>query len=346
MAQNLYKTCVTDPKNDQLYIYDISEQSTSLFLKEAATSNTNNNNNNINNIHIAKSVSEVAQNSDIIITMLPAPQHVSGVYKEIINSFPNTNTNNDNSNGGSVNDSISLKSPEKIFIDSSTIDVQTSIDVSKLLVPLNFRFFDAPVSGGVVGATNGTLTFMIGGVSSSSSSSSESSSSSSNDDDQVYTSSVIPILSSMGKKLVPCGTSGLGLAAKLCNNYLLALTNIATSESFQLAKALGLDLNLYSGIVASATGRSWSSDVNNPVPGILDSAPASNDYKNGFGLPLMKKDLALAIQAAKQSNLPLLLGDDALNVYNTVEQDEYCKTRDMSVIYKYIEDRYVPPSKN
>lgn len=302
MAKNLLKSLTN---NDELHIFDVSEHAISTFTSVQTSVP----------IYSEKSVGDLAQKSDIIISMLPAPKHVDLVYNEIFQALDS--------------------SSNKVFIESSTIDIATSLKHAKTAHNLGFFFFDAPVSGGVVGATNGSLTFMVGGgpLDDPSPQSQPPSSQSI----KVYKNDVTPTLSAMGTNIVPCGGPGLGLAAKLSNNYLLALTNIACSESFALAKALGLSLPLYSKIVASSTGRCWSSDVNNPVPDILASAPSSRHYLNGFGVQLMKKDLGLAIDAAKQTNLPLLLADSALDVYSDVEKVEDFKDKDMSVIYQYID---------
>lgn len=287
---------------NKLVVFDISKENP----QKLADTNSN--------TEIANSVGEVAEKADVIVSMLPEPKHVDGVYKEIIGHLKPSKSG----------DSNKFK---KVFIDSSTIDVTTSKSVGEMLKPFGYYFVDAPVSGGVVGATNGTLTFMLGNPGPKSQSI----------ESKLYDAVLSPVISKMGAKIVPCGDVGLGLAAKLANNYLLALTNIATSESFQIAKNLGLDMELYSSIVDSSSGQSWSSTKNNPVPGLREGIPSSRDYLNGFGVGLMKKDLGLALDAARDAKLPLLLGQDAYRVYDEVSKDEYCSNRDMAVIYKYIE---------
>ncbi|ANB15863.1 hypothetical protein AWJ20_3507 [Sugiyamaella lignohabitans] len=230
--------------------------------------------------------------------MLPEGKHVRGVYERII-------------------EAIKSEPSDRLFIDSSTIDVQTSIETSNLIKSNNLgTFVDAPVSGGTVGAANATLTFMVG-------------------TEDLNT--VEPTLKMMGSRFFACGKQGAGLAAKLANNYILALTNIATAEGFQLANQLGLDLAKFSEIVNTSSGRSWSSEVNNPVPGISPSTPSSRDYESGFGVSLMRKDLLLAIAAADLVKLKLLLGSDAAKVYETIVEAGLAR-KDMSVIYKYLED--------
>lgn len=304
MAKNLLQKLGPE---DSFHVFDVSEHTTSSVASVVTQTP----------VTIASSAGEVGKKADVVITMLPGPAHVESVYSEIVKGFDKASASH------------------KVFIDSSTVDMATSLKVSETLHDLGSFFFDAPVSGGVVGAANGSLTFMIGGGSVDNPTSNEGPSQLQID---VYRKTVAPTLAKMGTNLVPCGGPGLGLAAKLANNYLLALTNIACSESFQLAKSLGLSLPLYSKIVSSSSGRCWSSDVNNPVPDILASAPSSRNYENGFGIPLMKKDLGLAMHAAEQAKLPLLLADKAFEIYTDVENDGFCKDKDISVIYQYIEE--------
>lgn len=285
MAQNLRSKL--DPA-DKLYLYDVNEAAVDQIKGE--------------NTVKSKSVGEVGAECDTVVTMLPEGKHVKAVYEELTSKIKETGGND-----GS-----------KLFIDSSTIDVKTSLETAKKLHDSSIgQFIDAPVSGGVVGAQNGTLTFMIG----------------SNDLSRVK-----PVLEHMGGKFVSCGEPGSGISAKLANNYLLALSNIAAAESFQLAKHLGLDLNVYAQIVNTSSGRCWSSEVNTAVPGVNPNAPSSRDYEGGFGVSLMNKDLKLAIDAAQISNLKLLLADQASEIYDKLESDPDCKPKDMSVVYKWIEE--------
>jgi 3-hydroxyisobutyrate dehydrogenase len=229
--------------------------------------------------------------------MLPEGKHVRTAYGELADNLAPSTT--------------------KTFIDSSTIDLKTTLETAKLLERSNIgTFVDAPVSGGTIGAKNGTLTFMVG---------------------SKDLSSLKPVLEKMGSRIVSCGGLGSGISAKLANNYLLALSNIATSEAFQLAKNLGLDLKVFSGIVNTSSGHCWSSQINNPVPGINENAPSSRDYENGFGVSLMYKDLKLANEAAKQAKLNLPMADRAAEIYDEVNRIPELKNKDMSVIYKWLE---------
>lgn len=280
MAQNLRKSL---PASDELVVYDINS---------AACKSLN------GPVEIAPDIPSLANKSQVVISVLPEGKHVHAVYNEVVNGHKPS-------------------SSPKLFIDCSTIDVQTSLTVKDLLSSKGIgNFVDAPISGGTTGAKNGTLTFMVG-----------------SDD----LSEIQPVLTHMGKRFFACGKPGMGLAAKLANNYLLGVTNIATSEAFQLANKLGLDLNLFSEIVNTSSGRSWSSEVNNPVPGINPSAPSSRDYENGFGIKLLKKDVLLALDAAKLANLNLLLGDDVADILQKVANSSEFGDKDMSIIYKWLE---------
>ena len=202
--------------------------------------------------------------------------------------------------------------------DCSTIDPNTSSEVAKLVsTAQQGTFVDAPMSGGVVGATAGTLTFMLGAPSS-------------------ILPIVEPILLKMGKRVLHCGDQTAGLVGKLANNYLLAINNIATAEAMNLGIKAGLDPKVLANVINVSTGKCWPSEVNNPVAGVVEGAPAGRDYSGGFGISLMKKDLGLAIEAAKTAGAQLELGAKANEVYTNAANDEKCKGRDFSVVYRYL----------
>jgi 3-hydroxyisobutyrate dehydrogenase len=179
------------------------------------------------------------------------------------------------------------------------------------------RFVDAPMSGGVVGAAAGTLTFMLGA-------------------EPSLVPRVEPVLLRMGRRVLHCGEQGAGLSAKLANNYLLAIMNIATAEAMNLGMRCGLDPQTLANVINVSTGKCWPSEVNNPVKGVVEGSPASRDYQGGFGVSLMKKDLTLAMLAAKEAGAQLELADKARDVYESTEKDEHCKGRDFSVVYRYL----------
>jgi 3-hydroxyisobutyrate dehydrogenase len=163
----------------------------------------------------------------------------------------------------------------------------------------NNPMLDAPVSGGTGGAEAATLTFMVGG---------------NLEDFNV----VKPILSCMGKNIVHCGPSGNGQVAKLCNNLLLAISMIGVSEAMTLGVALDIDPKVLAGIINTSSGRCWSSDTYNPFPGIMEKVPAARDYTGGFSSDLMLKDLGLAVESARLSKHPVLMGALAQQLYQLV----------------------------
>lgn len=208
----------------------------------------------------------------------------------------------------------------RLIIDTSTIDPKSSQLIHKTLAESNLgHLIDAPMSGGVVGASAGTLTFMVGGP-------------------QAEFQRVQPILEMMGKRIFHCGPQGTGLTAKLANNYLLAISNIATAEAMNLGMKSGLDPVVLAQIINSGTGRCWSSEVNNPVPGVLSAAPASRKYKGGFVVGHMNKDLRLAIAASSEAKAPLLLGPKAEEIYTTLENDPETRSCDFSVVYRLLDE--------
>lgn len=173
------------------------------------------------------------------------------------------------------------------------------------------------MSGGVVGATAGTLTFMLGAPT-------------------ALLPRIEPILLRMGRRVLHCGPHGAGLSAKLANNYLLAIENIATAEAMNLGVKWGLDPKVLADVINVSTGRCWPSEVNNPVPGVVETAPAGKDYQGGFGIGLMRKDLRLAVLAAKEADAKLVLADKAQEVYEQAERVERCRGRDFSVVYRWL----------
>lgn len=204
----------------------------------------------------------------------------------------------------------------RIFIDCSTIDPTTSREVAKQVKEkAGADFVDAPMSGGVVGASAGTLTFMVGA-------------------DKELMSRVEAILMLMGKKVWHMGPQGTGLSGKLANNYALAINNIGAAEAFNLGIRWGIEAKALADLLNSATGKSWPSEVNPPVPGVKENSPSSKDYAGGFGVSLMHKDLRLAIKAADEAGAKLVLADIARTVYEATEKEH--KGKDFSVVYRWL----------
>ena len=224
----------------------------------------------------AKNAKDAVAPADVVVTMLPAGQHVKLVY-------------------GGEDGVFSYAKVSTLFIDCSTIDVATAREVISAAEAIGFAMIDAPVSGGTAGAAAGTLTFMCGGT------------------DAAY-SRAKPILEVMGKNIFHAGDAGNGQAAKICNNMLLAIHMIGTCEAFNLAKKLGLDAQTFFDISSTASGQNWSMTSYCPAPGPVPSSPANNDYKAGFAAAMMLKDLRLAKDAAiaAEAQTPLANRSEAL----------------------------------
>jgi 3-hydroxyisobutyrate dehydrogenase len=226
--------------------------------------------------HKAKSAAEAVKDAEIVVTMLPAGKHVREVYEKDV--LPNV-------------------AKGALLIDCSTIDVDSARHVAVLAKKAGFEMIDAPVSGGVGGATAGTLTFMAGGP-------------------QAAFNMARPILEKMGKNIVLAGESGSGQAAKICNNMMLAISMIGVSEGFMLAKRLGLDFQKLFDIASTSSGQSWALTNYCPVPGPVPASPANRDYQAGFTAAMMLKDLLLAQQAANAVNASTPLGASAAQLFN------------------------------
>jgi len=223
----------------------------------------------------ASSAAQAVKNAEVVITMLPAAQHVRAVYE---------------------NDVAPNAKPGSLLIDCSTIDVATAREVGCGLEELGFDFVDAPVSGGIAAAAGGALTFMVGGS------------------DKAFERAQ-PILEPMAKAVIHAGHLGSGQAAKICNNMILGATMIVTCEAFALAEKLGLDLQTFFDISSKASGQSWSMTSYCPVPGVGPETPADHDYEGGFASALMLKDLKLAMEAAKHSGAYTPIGVEAEELY-------------------------------
>ncbi|MCC8397169.1 3-hydroxyisobutyrate dehydrogenase [Paraburkholderia sp. MMS20-SJTR3] len=224
-----------------------------------------------------------ASDVECVITMLPAAAHVRSVL----------------SADDGVLAGIATGVP---IIDSSTIDPASVKAFAELAARHGNSFIDAPVSGGTGGAAAGTLTFMVGGSASAF--------------EQVK-----PVLAAMGKNIVHCGDSGTGQVAKICNNLVLGISMAGVAEAMSLGEALGIDPKVLGAIINTSTGRCWSSDTYNPMPGVIDTAPASRDYSGGFGTDLMLKDLGLATDAARSVRQPVYLGALAQQLYQTMSSN-------------------------
>ncbi|KAK9056432.1 hypothetical protein SSX86_023793 [Deinandra increscens subsp. villosa] len=258
-------------------------------------------------ISVKGSPMEVAEISDVVITMLPSPSHVLNVY-----TGPNGLLNSGN--------------PVKpwLFIDSSTIDPQTTRKISSaisnctLIDKKDHRvtpvMLDAPVSGGVPAAEAGTLTFMVGGP------------------EEAYKAAK-HLFSYMGKNTIYCGSSGTGSAAKICNNLAMAVSMLGVSEAFVLGQSLGITATTLTKIFNSSSARCWSSDTYNPVPGVMDGVPSSRNYDGGFASTLMAKDLNLASASAKEIGLNSPLTSEAKDIFTKLCDEGHGK-KDFSCVFR------------
>jgi 3-hydroxyisobutyrate dehydrogenase len=226
-------------------------------------------------IIVAPSAVEAVKGASIVVTMLPNGKLVLDLYGSGILSAAGQGT---------------------LFIDSSTIDIDSARAANALAVGAGMANLDAPVSGGVGGAAAGTLTFMVGGTESD-------------------FARAEPVLALMGKKIVHCGGAGAGQAAKICNNMILGISMIAVGEAFVLAEKVGLSHQALYDVASTASGQCWSLTSYCPVPGPVPASPANNGYKPGFAAALMLKDLLLSQAAAASAGASTALGKHAAEIY-------------------------------
>lgn len=225
----------------------------------------------------AVSVASAVAGADVVVSMLPAGQHVREAYL-------------------SPQGVVATAKPGALLIDCSTIDVASAREVAAAAEASNLAFLDAPVSGGVGGAAAGTLTFMVGGA------------------DTAFARAQ-GVLGIMGKKVVHCGGSGTGQAAKICNNMILGISMIAVSEAFNLADGLGLSREKLFEVASTSSGQCWSLTTYCPVPGPVPTSPANREYAAGFTAAMMLKDLRLAQGAAAGVQTATPLGAEAAQLY-------------------------------
>lgn len=228
---------------------------------------------------VAESAAAAAQGAEFVITMLPADKHVQAVY---------------------LGDQglVQQLTAGTLAIDCSTVRAATARQVHEAFAARGIDFIDAPVSGGVGGAQAGTLTFICGG-------------------DAAAVERAHVVLEHMGKNIFHAGAAGAGQIAKICNNMLLSVLMVGTSEALQLGIAHGLDAKVLSDIMAKSSGSNWTLDVYNPCPGVMTNAPASRNYEGGFLVDLMSKDLGLAQQAALASGAVTPMGALTHNLYRS-----------------------------
>lgn len=224
----------------------------------------------------ADSSRQAVAGAEVVISMLPASQHVESLYLG--------------------EDLLAHVDPQALIIECSTIAPDAARRVAAGAQGRGVSMIDAPVSGGTSGAAAGTLTFIVGGEASA-------------------LERARPVLEKMGRNIFHAGPAGAGQAAKICNNMLLGILMAGTSEALALGVANGLDPKVLSDIIAKSSGRNWATELYNPWPGVMEQVPASNGYAGGFGVDLMLKDLGLADEAALSTRSPVPLGALARNLY-------------------------------
>ncbi|MGL5391213.1 MAG: 3-hydroxyisobutyrate dehydrogenase [Shewanella sp.] len=246
---------------------------------------------------IASTACGAAAGANVVISMLPAGKHVKNLYL----------------GQGSDKGLIEVVAQDTLLIDCSTIDAQTAQLVAAKAGEKGIEFIDAPVSGGTAGASAGTLTFICGGSL------------------QAFERAK-PVLGAMGKNIFHAGGAGAGQVAKICNNMLLSVLMVATSEALQMGIDNGLDPKVLSDIMKVSSGGNWTLEKYNPCPGVMDNVPASKDYQGGFMVDLMVKDLGLAQEAALFSHSCTPMGALARNLYVQHARQGYGR-RDFSSIF-------------
>ena len=249
-------------------------------------------------LHILSTASEAAKGADVVITMLPNGAILRSVAETVLPAM----------------------SAGAVFLDCSTVDVDSARTVAAMAAEANVIPLDAPVSGGIGGASAGTLTFIVGGS-------------------EAGFEKAKPLFDIMGQKAVHCGPSGNGQAAKICNNMILGATMIVTCEAFALADKLGLDRQSMFDVVSTSSGYSWTMNAYCPAPGIGPTSPSDNGYKPGFAAELMLKDLRLSQQAAEMVDADTPMGKMAQNLYAQFVEVEDGQGKDFSAMLPRFERR-------
>lgn len=244
-----------------------------------------------------RSSAEVARDSEMLITMLPSSSDVEAAYlgpKGVLEGAP----------------------AGRLCVDMSTIDPGTSRRVAERAKARGVRFLDAPVSGAVPRAIEGTLTIMVGGEA--------------KDLEEAR-----PALSALGSNVIHVGAVGSGEVAKLCNNLIAGVATVAVSEAFRLAEGFGVDPKVLTQVILKSSGYTWTMEHNHPVPGIVEKAASNRDYAPGFMTDLMAKDLGLAVNAARELRQPVFVAPAALELYRLASSHGLGR-KDFSSVYTFL----------
>ena len=249
-----------------------------------------------NGVEATASAADAVGGAEVVITMLPAGKHVIDVYEEV----------------------ASLAGAGTLFIDCSTVDMESARQAHAIASEQGLLSVDAPVSGGTAGAAAGTLTFMAGGS------------------EEAFALAE-PVLQPMAGRIVHCGEASAGQAAKICNNMILGVSMIAVGEAFVLAEKLGLSHQALFDVASTSSGQCWSLTSYCPVPGPVPNSPANRDYRPGFAAVLMQKDLTLAQEAADFTGAFTPLGRMAADLYDLFNESGH-GSEDFSAIIRYLRD--------
>jgi 3-hydroxyisobutyrate dehydrogenase len=245
----------------------------------------------------AASAADAARGADLVVTMLPSSSHVESVYL---------------GKGGILDGVVS----GKLCVDMSTIDPAVSRRVGEALRAKGIRFIDAPVSGGVPKAIDGTLAIMIGG-------------------DARDLEEARPALAAMGANIIHVGPIGAGEVAKICNNLIAGVAAVAVSEAFRIAEAFGVDHKILTDVISKSSGNTWVMEAAHPVPGMVPRAASSRDYEGGFMTDLMAKDLGLAVNAARELRIPVIVSPAAQQALRLASSHGLGR-KDFTAIYQFL----------
>jgi len=245
----------------------------------------------------AASTAAAARDAELVITMLPSSSHAESAYL----------------GAGGVLESVARG---RLCVDMSTIDPSVSRRIADAVTARGARFLDAPVSGGVPRAEDGTLAIMVGG-------------------DARDFEEARPVLAAMGANIIHVGPVGSGEVAKLCNNLIAGVAAVAVSEAFRIAEGFGVDPKVLTDVISKSSGNTWVMEHMHPVPGLVGKAPSSRDYAPGFTTDLMAKDLGLAVNAARELRVPVVVAPAAQQVLRLASSHGLGR-KDFSSVYMFL----------
>ena len=245
----------------------------------------------------AASTAAAARDAELVITMLPSSSHAESAYL----------------GAGGVLESVARG---RLCVDMSTIDPSVSRRIADAVTARGARFLDAPVSGGVPRAEDGTLAIMVGG-------------------DARDFEEARPVLAAMGANIIHVGPVGSGEVAKLCNNLIAGVAAVAVSEAFRIAEGFGVDPKVLTDVISKSSGNTWVMEHMHPVPGLVGKAPSSRDYTPGFTTDLMAKDLGLAVNAARELRVPVVVAPAAQQALRLASSHGLGR-KDFSSVYMFL----------